>query len=79
MSAMQSGGTGIHATAIVYGEMGVLILGPSGSGKSALALALLARAHDAAAFGAIVGDDRVLGAAKSRGGSWHPARRNWRG
>jgi HPr kinase/phosphorylase len=59
MSAMQSGGTGIHATAIVYGEMGVLVLGPSGSGKSALALALLARAHDAAAFGAIVGDDRV--------------------
>jgi serine kinase of HPr protein (carbohydrate metabolism regulator) len=59
MSAMQRGGTGIHATAVVYGEMGVLILGSSGSGKSALALALLARAHDTSAFGALVGDDRV--------------------
>jgi HPr kinase/phosphorylase len=59
MSAMQGPGAGIHATAAVYGEMGLLILGPSGSGKSALALALLARARDTAAFGALVGDDRV--------------------
>ena len=34
----------LHATAVVHGESGVLILGPSGSGKSALALALMARA-----------------------------------
>ena len=34
-------GAGLHATAVIYGESGVLILGPSGSGKSALALALL--------------------------------------
>ena len=38
---------GLHATAVVYGEHGVLILGPSGSGKSALALALLAKARSA--------------------------------
>jgi serine kinase of HPr protein (carbohydrate metabolism regulator) len=52
-------GTGLHATAVVYGESGVLILGPSGSGKSGLALALLARARGAGAFGALVGDDHV--------------------
>ncbi len=51
--------TGVHATAVVYGESGVLILGPTGSGKSALALALLARARGAEAFGALLGDDRV--------------------
>ena len=52
-------GAGLHATAVVYGESGVLILGPTGSGKSALALALLARARGDNAFGALVGDDRV--------------------
>jgi HPr kinase/phosphorylase len=50
---------GLHATAVIYGESGILILGPSGSGKSALALALLARASGTGAFGALIGDDRV--------------------
>ncbi len=59
MSERASSGTGIHATAVVHGECGVLILGPSGSGKSALALALLGRASDADAFGALIADDRV--------------------
>jgi HPr kinase/phosphorylase len=49
----------MHATAVIYGEDGVLILGPSGSGKSALALALLARARSAGVFAALIGDDRV--------------------
>ena len=49
----------VHATAVVYGESGVLILGPSGSGKSALALALMARARSVGAFAALIGDDRV--------------------
>ena len=53
-------GTGLHATAVVHGESGVLILGPSGSGKSALALALMARASSAGAFGALIGDDRIF-------------------
>ena len=48
------------------GESGVLILGPSGSGKSALALALLARAKTTGAFGALIGDDRVWLRAESR-------------
>jgi HPr kinase/phosphorylase len=59
MKEIEGEGTGMHATAVVYGESGVLILGPSGSGKSALALALLARARDIGVFGALVGDDRV--------------------
>jgi HPr kinase/phosphorylase len=59
MSRVFPPGVGIHATAIVVGEAGILILGPSGSGKSALALALLARARDAGLFAALIGDDRV--------------------
>jgi serine kinase of HPr protein (carbohydrate metabolism regulator) len=50
---------GLHATSIVYGENGVLILGPSGSGKSGLALALLARARSTGLFAALIGDDRI--------------------
>jgi HPr kinase/phosphorylase len=55
-----TGGTSLHATAVIHGESGVLILGPSGSGKSALALALMARATGAGAFCALIGDDRVF-------------------
>jgi serine kinase of HPr protein (carbohydrate metabolism regulator) len=55
-----AGGTSLHATAVIHGESGVLILGPSGSGKSALALALMARASAAGAFGALIGDDRIF-------------------
>ena len=66
MNGNEPRGTGMHATAVVYGECGVLIFGSSGSGKSALALALLARARDLRNFGALVGDDRIW--ARSVGG-----------
>ncbi len=47
------GRTILHATAVEIGAKGVLILGPSGSGKSSLALTLMA-------FGArLICDDRV--------------------
>jgi serine kinase of HPr protein (carbohydrate metabolism regulator) len=49
----------VHATALVLGEAGVLIRGPSGSGKSGLALALLALAGHHGLFAALIGDDRV--------------------
>jgi energy-coupling factor transporter ATP-binding protein EcfA2 len=52
--------TSLHATAVIHGESGVLILGPSGSGKSALALALMAHASASGAFSALIGDDRVF-------------------
>ena len=58
--AALAGETSLHATAVIHGESGVLILGPSGSGKSALALALMARASAAGAFGALIGDDRIF-------------------
>jgi HPr kinase/phosphorylase len=49
----------VHASALVLGEAGVLIRGPSGSGKSGLALALMALAGHRGIFAALVGDDRV--------------------
>lgn len=55
-----AGATSLHATAVIHGESGVLILGSSGSGKSALALALMARASAAGAFCALIGDDRIF-------------------
>ena len=44
----------------------MLIRGPSGSGKSSLAFALIAAAEDAGLFARLVGDDRI--AVESRGG-----------
>ena len=58
--AALAGGESLHATAMIYGESGVLILGPSGSGKSSLALALMAHARATGSFSALVGDDRVF-------------------
>ena len=55
----------IHATALVFREAGILIRGPSGSGKSSLALALLALAKDRNCFAGLVGDDRVILEARS--------------
>jgi len=48
-----------HATALIYGNLGLLIRGPSGSGKSLLARDLLTHAKTASIFAALVGDDRV--------------------
>lgn len=50
----------IHATAVLVGARAVLIRGPSGSGKSRLALELIAAARSGALrFARLVGDDRV--------------------
>lgn len=45
----------LHASAVIYGTQGILIRGPSGSGKSQLALSLL----QGAGFVRLVGDDRI--------------------
>jgi HPr kinase/phosphorylase len=51
----------IHATAVLIGSRAVLIRGPSGSGKSRLALALLQAADQGRlAFARLVSDDRTL-------------------
>ena len=50
----------IHAVAVVLGGTGVLLRGRSGSGKSALALALIDRFQAHGDFAALVADDRTL-------------------
>ena len=50
----------VHATALVVGETGVLVNGPSGSGKSRLAMDLLQAARAAGRFAVLVADDQVL-------------------
>ncbi len=47
----------IHASAVLIGHRGLLIRGPSGSGKSHLALSLLQNAG--ANFARLIGDDRI--------------------
>jgi HPr kinase/phosphorylase len=50
-----------HATAVLAGPRAVLIRGPSGSGKSRLAAALLEAGRDGRLpFARLIGDDRVL-------------------
>jgi HPr kinase/phosphorylase len=50
----------IHASAVLVGARAVLIRGPSGSGKSRLALELVQAARSGALrFARLVGDDRV--------------------
>ena len=56
---MSQDGSYTHATVVLVGEAGVLIRGASGSGKSALALALMAEAERQGLFTRLVGDDRV--------------------
>ena len=48
-----------HACALIVGETGLLIRGPSRSGKSSLTLALLAAAEAEGRFARLVADDRV--------------------
>ena len=50
----------MHATAVVLGEYGVLIAGPSGSGKSSLALALVDRFRAGGRFARLVSDDQMF-------------------
>ncbi len=50
----------LHASAVALAETCVLIRGPSGSGKSALSIALVDEARARGAHGALVADDRVI-------------------
>jgi len=52
--------TNVHATAIVIGTTGLLFTGPSGSGKSAIALHCIEEARGRGLFAAMVSDDQVL-------------------
>jgi hypothetical protein len=63
---MLATGRTIHASAVLVGESAVVIRGPSGSGKSRLALGLIRLAEAGTLpFARLVGDDRVALAAAS--------------
>jgi serine kinase of HPr protein (carbohydrate metabolism regulator) len=49
-----------HATAIVVGTTGVALVGPSGSGKSSMALDLISGARRAGHFAALLSDDQIF-------------------
>ena len=49
----------VHASAVVVGEIGILIRGAAGAGKTALALALVAAGFRAGRFSRLVADDTV--------------------
>ncbi len=57
---MSACGVNIHGTAIVVGTTGLIFLGPSGSGKSALAFDCLSEARLHGQFAALVADDQVF-------------------
>ena len=50
----------VHATAIVIGTTGLLFTGPSGSGKSAIALHCIEEARARGFFAAMISDDQML-------------------
>lgn len=56
---MTNNRTNLHATGIVLGRQGFLILGASGSGKSTLARTLLHDADYRGIFSALIADDQV--------------------
>ncbi|BDV40642.1 HPr kinase [Methylocystis bryophila] len=49
----------MHANALVLREMGLLLRGGSGAGKSALSMMLVAEARLKGEFACLVGDDRI--------------------
>ena len=60
-----TGPSNMHGTAIVIGTTGLLFTGPSGTGKSAIALHCIAEARARGLFAAMVSDDQVLLSAAS--------------
>ncbi|MFD1747245.1 HPr kinase/phosphorylase [Rhizobium helianthi] len=64
---MTSGPINLHGTAVVLGKKGILITGPSGSGKSSLAFTLIAETVRQGSFAALVADDQILVSGNQQG------------
>jgi serine kinase of HPr protein (carbohydrate metabolism regulator) len=52
--------TNLHATGVVVGNHGVVVMGPSGSGKSSLAFELIQQSRIAGQFACLVADDQLF-------------------
>jgi K+/H+ antiporter YhaU regulatory subunit KhtT len=52
--------TNLHATGVVVGNRGVVVMGPSGSGKSSLAFELIQQSRIAGQFACLVADDQLF-------------------
>ena len=50
----------VHGVALALGRRGLLVTGPSGAGKTTLALALIAEVFARGVFARLVSDDQVL-------------------
>jgi serine kinase of HPr protein (carbohydrate metabolism regulator) len=50
----------VHGTAVVVGTTGIILVGPSGSGKSAMALRMISEARRVGQFSALLSDDQVF-------------------
>jgi len=69
-------GPSVHATAVAFGSCGVLITGPTGSGKSDVAVRLIttgARYPGITAPASLVADDRVMLTRDAGGSLWAAA------
>ncbi|MER9593478.1 HPr kinase/phosphorylase [Mesorhizobium sp. M0244] len=54
----------IHGTAILIGDRGILITGPSGLGKTTLALTLIDHCRQRGLFSRLIGDDQLYAAVR---------------
>jgi serine kinase of HPr protein (carbohydrate metabolism regulator) len=50
----------LHATGVVVGHRGMIVTGPSGSGKSSLALELVVRSRLSGRFACLIADDQLF-------------------
>jgi serine kinase of HPr protein (carbohydrate metabolism regulator) len=60
------GAANVHATALLVGDRGILVTGPSGAGKTTLALALVGHFCARGRLARLIGDDQLL--VEARGG-----------
>ncbi len=65
LTASMAGDSNLHATVLIWEEVGIMIEGRSGAGKTSLAMALMADGEAEGRFTCLVGDDRVTVTARN--------------